>query len=288
MARTQALDRPFQGGDARAAGFDHKHRRLGQTGEDQGVGQADHGRAVEDHIIEAFLAQAYQIDHFGGGQEFHGVGRNGSTGHQIKIGDLGRLGDLKRFGVSGQIVGQAVGVGQLKSLVQRGISQVAIDQQHLVFGLGEDGGNADRRGRLALAWAGTGKVQNPGRARRRREEQRRAHGAIGLRQGAFGIRKNKQANCEVFGGLFGAYRRNHAQHRRPGAFLHILADFNGIVQGLEQEGQQYPPEQSQRDGNGQVLRQTGLVFFARHLGRIDYRDVVGGNPGGHAHLFHAL
>ena len=156
--------------------------------------------------------------------------------------------DLGKIGLAGQIVGQAARIRHAQRLMQSGIAQIGIDQQHPRATLSGQGREAQRHGALALARQGGGDQHAaPGRDVLRLAGQRQRGAQAAKRLGIRIVRLfQRQFVRRLPGQLPLAQRRQHRQHRQAGFRLQRLRPVEIPAATAGKPGSQQPGGQSHR------------------------------------------
>ena len=277
----QALDGGLGGLDAGVAGLHHHQGAAHQVGQDRRVGDAQHGRAVDDHLVVLLRGHREHGQHAAAGKQLGRVGRQRACQDHVQAFVVGLVDHLLDAGGAGQQAGQPGFGAHAHHPVQRGVAQVGLHQQHRLAQLGEVAGQGERGGGLAFRRAGTGDQQGARHAAVGGELQRGAHRAVAL--GERGARVGQ-------GGLHGllAQVRDDAQHGQAQVLLDVLGRFDGVVEELQHEGHQHAEHQAEHEADGQVERQVGLEAAAGHHAAVDDGDVVAAHAAGHADFLVAL
>ena len=285
----QAAQRVF---DAVLLGFRCLHREnnvLNLVAQNNGVGNAQQRRAVDDHLLEAQrLRLVEQYAQLGAHQQLHRVGRRGPGGQHAQVGHLGGENQALGAHIAGQQVRKTALVGQAQRLVHRGLAHIGVDQQHMLAQLGEVDRQRDGRGRFAFSLAAASDHEALGRAIGGGKLQRCSHRAVGLGEGAARVAVGQQGHGVAAAALGRFGMGDPAQQRQAEEAFDLVGVFDGIVHLLAQQRGQHAQEAAEQDAQRQVDQRFRLGREQRGLGFVNDAHVVGRQTARYAHFFQPL
>src|SRR5690242_10008247 len=136
VAGFEAAQGGFGGATMATGGFDHEHGIADHRGDQWGIGEAKHWRAVEDDDVEIAFELNKDVGHALIAEQFGGTRWDWAGSDERQIGKVGGLQHRGDCSVRGQQVGQAAVVGYAERAMLGGATQVDIDQHHPLAKLG--------------------------------------------------------------------------------------------------------------------------------------------------------
>ena len=103
----QALDGALGRGDASLARVHDQQGAIGGIGQNRGIGNAHHGRTIDDYLVVVFRGNGQQRDQLGARQQLCRVRRQRSGKDDLERGLLGVLHGLGNVVRAGQQVAEA-------------------------------------------------------------------------------------------------------------------------------------------------------------------------------------
>ncbi len=139
------------------AGLDDEDDSIDAGADDGCVGHRHHWRCIDDHGIGVVADGSEQVAEALSAEKLGGIGRDGTAGDDVETRDFrGNQGVLEVSIVADQQGGEALGVVDVKDLVQHGTTKVGVDIDHLLPGIGEGGGEIYGGGGLSFARGSAG------------------------------------------------------------------------------------------------------------------------------------